>query len=172
MKKEKKTHSFDIRTFYLCFAAFLLLASAGLLSSRVEAQRNARPLPAFTGTTLDGSTLSVGNLIGKRLLLFTFNASSLEAKAAARALSKISEFREEHNFQILGAGRGGAALYELQDRWKFDFQILDDSRMNFASKLGAKGAAAFLVVNSSGKLIHGGDVRTGGLTEELSLIHI
>tara|TARA_Y100000590_G_scaffold192329_2_gene218648 strand:- start:627 stop:2660 length:2034 start_codon:yes stop_codon:yes gene_type:complete len=168
MEKEKKTHSFDIRTFYSCFTAFLLLASVGLLNSRVEAQRNARPLPAFTGTTLDGSTLSVGSLIGKRLLLFTFNASSLEAKAAARALSKISEFREEHNFQILGAGRGGAALYELQDKWKFDFQILEDSRMNFASKLGAKSPAAFLVVNSSGKLIRGGDVHTGGLNEELA----
>lgn len=165
IKEERNTHSLTVRTFSLSFLAFLLLAAIGFLGTKVEAQRDARPLPAFTGTTLDGPTLSVGELIGKRLLLFTFNANSPEARAAARALSVISEFRIEHNFQILGAGRGGPELYRLRDKWGFDFPILNDSKMQFASKLGAKSPAAFLVVNSAGKLVRGGDVRTGGLAE-------
>ena len=55
------------------------------------AARKERPLPLFSGWTLEDKRLSVRDLLGKRLLLFFFNPEVASANSAATGRDRRSD---------------------------------------------------------------------------------
>jgi len=68
--------------------------------------RRGRPLPAFSGWTLDDKPLEISSLIGKRLVVTFFNPEVENAIAVTRALNAIVPLRGKHNFEIIGIATG------------------------------------------------------------------
>jgi hypothetical protein len=65
-----------------------------------------RPLPAFSGWTLDDERLEISSLIGKRLVVTFFNPEVENAVTVTRALNAIAPLRGKHNFEIVGIATG------------------------------------------------------------------
>jgi peroxiredoxin len=118
---------------------------------------NERPLPAFSGWTLDDQRFEVASLLGQRLLLFFFNPEVKEAAVVAQALEPIVALRGKHNFQIAGiaTGSGRARAAEFARSHGFDFPIVDDSNAAIAQKLGLRVPVALLGVDAEGYVTFG-----------------
>ncbi len=119
------------------------------------------PLPAHSGSTLDGAPLSFSSLIGKRFLLFGFNPEVTTAMHAAAALSAIKDERAEHNFEIIGVAAGATAERSKQFLVDHDLEITTlfdgDARINnkLRRQFGLKNAQWLLLVDANGSVING-----------------
>jgi len=111
-----------------------------------------RPLPAFSGVTLDDRTLAVGDLLGKRFVLFLFNPEVDVAAAAARGMAAVSALRGKNNFEILGVATGGrrAASQAFVAEHGLDFPVLDDSASRVAQMLRAPVPVLLASVDGEG----------------------
>ncbi len=130
-----------------------------------KAARKERPLPAFSGFTLDGKKISVSELLGKRLMLFFFNPEVKNAEIVAAAVGRVAAFRGEHNFQIVGISQGSKAstTRAFVAKHGFDFSILDDSNANIARRLGLQVPVAIIGADSEGYVTFGmGQFPSGG----------
>ena len=118
---------------------------------------NERPLPAFSGWTLDDQRFEIGNLLGQRLLLVFFNPEVEEASVVAEALKPIAELRTKNNFQMVGIAEGStrAKAAEFAKRHGFDFPVVDDSNASIAQKLGLRIPVALLGVDAEGYVTFG-----------------
>ena len=117
-----------------------------------HARRTERPLPAFSGYTLDGDRLDVGSLIGKRLVLFFFNPEVDEAKVVARAMGRISKLRGKQNFEIVGIATGSRrdTVDAFARDFGIDYRVIDDSSVSIARRLGMRYPVAMLGVDAEG----------------------
>jgi len=122
-----------------------------------KAARKERPLPAFSGRTLDGKNISVSELLGKRLMIFFFNPEVKNARIVAAAVGHVAAFRGDHNFQILGVSQGSnaATTRDFATEQKFDFPIIDDSNARIARKLGLQVPIAVIGADSEGYVLFG-----------------
>jgi peroxiredoxin len=120
-------------------------------------QRSERPLPAFSGYTLDGKRLEVSSLIGKRLVIFFFNPEVKEAEVVARAMRRISKLRAKQNFQIVGVATGSKreTVDEFARTFEIDYPVIDDSSVAIARKLGMRFPVALLGVDAEGYVMWG-----------------
>lgn len=127
------------------------------------APRRERPLPAFSGNTLEGQPITASDFIGQRLLLFFFDPSKDESAPAGRAIATIATLQGKHNFRILGVATGAstpqARAYATENH--FDFPVLNDAGGSIARRLGLSVPAAMLVVDAEGYVVDG----MGGVAE-------
>ena len=113
-----------------------------------------RPLPAFEGRTLDGRTLSISSLVGKRLVLFFFNPESEGVEPVAEAVVAIAADRNQYNFEVLGVGVGSSTekVRSFASEKGFDFAVMDDSRGRITRKLNLRSPTTLLSIDSEGYL--------------------
>jgi peroxiredoxin/nitrate/TMAO reductase-like tetraheme cytochrome c subunit len=121
--------------------------------------RRERPLPAFEGTTLDGRSLAVGDLLGRRLLVVFFTPGQGDAELLVRAASRLAPERDAHNFQILGVA-GGVDAKALQ-ALSSSFPVVRDPSGSYGARVGVRSGAAALLVDAEGYVVRGSDV--GGI---------
>jgi len=123
----------------------------------VEPKRVERPLPAFSGRTLEGERYSISSAIGKRLLIFFFNPDVSDAGVVAKAVGEISPLRGKHNFEILGVATASSSenARAFIERLKIDYRVIDDSSAQIARQLGLRTPVAMLGVDTDGYVIFG-----------------
>ncbi|HXV35886.1 MAG TPA: multiheme c-type cytochrome [Myxococcota bacterium] len=119
--------------------------------------RNERPLPNFSGQTLDGKPLGVSSLLGKRLLIYFFNPEVPAAPDATRAVVAVSKFRGKHNFEILGVATGSSreTAQAFAQKHAIDFSVLDDSSAAIAQRIGLRQPMTILGVDADGYVTFG-----------------
>ena len=120
-------------------------------------KRLERPLPAFSGWTLDDHRFEVSKLLGRRLLLFFFNPEVRDAELVAHAIAGIAPLAGKNNFQIVGIATGSsrarAAAFAKQTG--LDFPIVDDSSAAIAQQLGLRVPVALLGADAEGYVTFG-----------------
>jgi peroxiredoxin len=139
-------------------------AAASRAKAKAPAKRQDKPLPAFSGFTLEGERLSIASLIGKRLLLFFFNPEVPDAPIIADAVARISSLRGKQNFQIVGIATGSKhqTAVDFAKQHGIDYPVLDDSQAAIANRLGLRQPLALLGVDSEGYVIFGVPAYAGG----------
>jgi peroxiredoxin/nitrate/TMAO reductase-like tetraheme cytochrome c subunit len=126
-------------------------------TKRKKQPRRERPLPNFSGRTLDGERLEVSSMLGKRLVVFFFNPEVKAATAATRALAEISKLRSKHNFDILGVAIGSdrETAVSFAKNNGVDFRVLDDSSAAIEQRMGLRQPMFLLGVDADGYIIFG-----------------
>ena len=121
------------------------------------ARRHEKPLPAFSGVTLDGRRIDVASLIGRRLLLFFFNPEVREAAVVGDAIRRISKLRAKNNFEIMGVAVGASrnAAREFASELAADYPIIDDSDARIARRFGLRQPTSMLGVDAEGYVVFG-----------------
>jgi peroxiredoxin len=121
------------------------------------ARRREKPLPAFSGLTLDGQRVDVASLIGRRLLLFFFNPEVREAAVVGDAVQRISKLRGKNNFEIVGVAVGASrnAAREFARKLGADYPIIDDSDASIARRFGLRQPTSMLGVDAEGYVVFG-----------------
>ena len=119
--------------------------------------RRERPLPNFSGWTLDNERLEISSLLGKRLLLFFFNPEVAEAPPAAEAVGEISKLRGKHNFEIVGIAMGSdrKTVVSFVEKYNIEFRVIDDSSAAIAQRIGIRRPMGILGVDAEGYVIFG-----------------
>src|SRR5262245_54386933 len=109
-------------------------------SADAPPRRQGRPLPAFSGFTLDERRLDVSSLIGKRVLLIFFEPGAQDSEAAVSAAARIADLRAKNNFEIVGVAIGSNRdrAREFAAQLHLPFPILDDSGRRIAQQLGLR----------------------------------
>jgi peroxiredoxin len=123
----------------------------------VKQPRRERPLPNFSGRTLEGERLEVSSMLGKRLVIFFFNPEVKTAIAATRAIGEISKLRGKYNFDILGVAIGSnrETTVSFAKEYGIDFKVLDDSSAAIARRMGLRHPMALIGVDSEGYVLFG-----------------
>jgi peroxiredoxin len=113
---------------------------------------NERPVPAFSGTTLDGENVAMRDLIGSRIVLFFFNPEVPPADHISRAVQSISTESGIANFEVLGIGIGSnsATLAQFVGDNALDFRVIDDSSGTITRTLRLRAANMILGVDADG----------------------
>lgn len=113
---------------------------------------NERPIPAFSGTTLDGKTIEVAGLLGARSVFFFFNPEIPEALPVARAVERIQAEAADHNFKLIGVGIGSdpAKLAAFVAESHVSFPVIDDSTGAITQKLQLRAPLGVLGVDPEG----------------------
>jgi len=145
-------------------AAAEVSGDAAAAKRKAPAKRQEKPLPAFSGFTLEGEQLSIADLIGKRLLLFFFNPEVPDAAIIADSVARISGLRGKQNFQIVGIATGSnhQTAVEFAEEHSIDYPVIDDSRAAVANLLGLRQPLALLGVDNEGYVIFGVPAYAGG----------
>ncbi|MGE4606301.1 MAG: redoxin domain-containing protein, partial [Myxococcota bacterium] len=138
--------------------------NAAKAQKEAKTKRTDKPLPAFSGFTLEGERLSISSLIGKRLLLFFFNPEVPDAAIAADAVARVSNLRGKQNFQIVGIATGSThqTAVAFAKEHGIDYPVLDDSRASIANRIGLRQPLALIGVDSEGYVIFAVSTYTGG----------
>lgn len=111
-----------------------------------------RPIPAFAGTTLDGKTIEVRDLLGARSVFFFFNPELAEATPVARAVERIHALGPDHNFKVVGVGVGSdpAKLAAFVAAAGIRFPVIDDSSGSVTQKIQLRAPMGLLGVDPEG----------------------
>jgi peroxiredoxin len=125
-------------------------------AAKGEARRE-RPLPAFSGWTLENERLDIASLIGRRLLVFFFNPEVRDAEVVTRALGGISGLRASNNFQIVGIATGSDrdTALDFARRLGIDYPVIDDSSARLANQFGLRAPLAVIGVDAEGYVTFG-----------------
>lgn len=121
-------------------------------SEHEHPRRNERPLPAFGGRTLDGQTLQIGDLIGRRLLVFFFNPEAKGVRPVAQAVARVAKESAANNFQVVGVAIGSTRTKarEFASVEGFDFPVIDDSNATITQQLNLRAPMLLLGVDGEG----------------------
>lgn len=111
-----------------------------------------RPIPAFSGVTLDGRTVDVASLLGARSVLLFVNPEIAEAAAVARAVEGIRSLGADHNFTVVGVGIGSSSdkLVRFVAENGVTFPVIDDSSGSITQKLGLRAPLGIIGVDPEG----------------------
>lgn len=133
-------------------ASDVAAAEAQPVSSERAERPRGRPLPAFSGWTLDDRKLDVSELVGKRLLIYFFNPDVHAAKGITGAIQDIAPLRGEHNFEIVGIATGAerADALAFAQAEGLEFPVIDDSSAQLARRFGLREPFAILGVDAEG----------------------
>lgn len=90
---------------------------------------NERPVPAFEGITLAGTKLSMGDLLGARIVLVFFNPEVEPAAEILDAAEALNAQSGAHNFRVVGIGVGSnsSTLSRFVRNHDLKFPVVDDS---------------------------------------------
>ena len=124
----------------------------GARIAKVASRPNERPIPNFSGRTLDGKQISISSLIGKRLLIFFFNPETPSSKQVGLAVKNVAARRGDHNFEVLGVAIGSRASQasSFATELGLDFPIIDDSSGKITRMLNLRAPVTLLGVDSDG----------------------
>src|SRR5258706_15351238 len=64
--------------------------------------RAERPLPAFSGWTLDDQRLDISTRIGKRLVVYFFDPANDQSQPVSDAIVRVAKLGGEYNFDVVG----------------------------------------------------------------------
>ncbi len=119
--------------------------------------RKEKPLPAFSGWTLEGERISVSSFVGKRLLIYFFDPSFGDAATVTEAVARIAPLRGKHNFAILGVARrpNRNQLLEFVNSQGIDFPVIADDSDSIGQRLGLREPLAMLGIDAEGYVISG-----------------
>ena len=126
-------------------------------AKRKKQPRREKPLPNFSGRTLEGERLEVSSMLGKRLVVFFFNPEVKAATVATRAIGEISKLRGKNNFNILGVSIGSnreKTLSFAKDNG-IDFPVIDDSSAAIARRVGLRQPLSLFGVDADGYITFG-----------------
>jgi len=117
--------------------------------------RNERPLPAFSGRTLSGSRVDIGDFLGQRLLIYFFNPDVPPVDAYTNAVKKIEAVAADNNLRVVGVGVGTETkkLRAYREAHGLDFPIIDDTTGAIAGKLGLRSPLLLLGVDAEGFIL-------------------
>jgi peroxiredoxin len=120
-------------------------------------ERKEKPLPAFSGWTLEGERISISSFIGKRLLIYFFDPSIGDAATVTQAVTRIAPLRRKHNFAILGVARRSNRndLKEFINSQGIDFPVIADDSDSIGRRLGLRQPLAMLGIDAEGYVISG-----------------
>jgi peroxiredoxin len=115
-------------------------------------ERKERPLPAFSGWSLDDERIEVSKLLGKRLLLVFFNPEVKIAPDVIRGVIAVSDLRGDHNFRILGVAIGSdrKTAKAFAAEHGIDFPVIDDATGSISNRVGLRTPAAVLGIDAEG----------------------
>jgi peroxiredoxin len=117
--------------------------------------RNERPLPAFSGWTLDDQRLDISTKIGKRLVVYFFDPANETTLPVSDAMARISKLRGAFNFDVVGVAIGSsrpkAKAYASEHG--IDFPVIDDGSRRISERLGLQVPAALLGADAEGYLV-------------------
>ena len=138
-------------------AADAAAAAAPVREKKRKKERKERPLPAFSGWSLDDERIEVSKLLGKRLLLVFFNPEVKVAPDVIRGVTAVSGLRGDHNFRILGVAVGSdrntAKAFAAEHG--IDFPVIDDATGAIANRMGLRSPAAIVGVDADGYVVFG-----------------
>lgn len=119
--------------------------------------RNERPVPAFDGVTLSGTKLSIGDLLGARIVLIFFNPQSDPAAGIIDAAVTIDQQSGAHNFKVVGIGVGSnsAALSQFTNRHAVRFPVIDDSSGSIMRLMRLRTPNAIFGIDAEGYMSFG-----------------
>jgi peroxiredoxin len=135
------------------------------VAARPESQPRGRPLPAFSGWTLDDERLEISSLLGKRLLIYFFNPEVKNAALVSQAVNGIAGLQGDHNFAILGVATGSnkQTAERFVREHGIGYAVLDDSSATIANRMGVRTPIAMLGVDADGFVVFGvGQIDTHG----------
>jgi peroxiredoxin len=119
--------------------------------------RQERPLPGFSGWTLDDQRLDIATRIGKRMVVYFFEPESAGSAPVSDAVTRVAKLRGEYNFDVVGVAVGTsrpkAKTYAAEH--KLDFDVVDDGSRRIAQRFGLRVPAAVLIADSEGYLVWG-----------------
>ncbi len=127
------------------------------VAARPDSLPRGRPLPAFSGWTLDDEHLEISSLLGRRLLIYFFNPEVKDAAIVSDAVNGVAGLRAEHNFTILGVATGS----DKQTAERFvrehgiGYTVLDDSSAAIAGRMGLRAPIAMFGVDAEGFVVFG-----------------
>ncbi len=118
---------------------------------------NERPVPAFEGTTIAGTRLSMSSLLGARVLLFFFNPEADESAPVSAAVNALVPDALDHNIRVVGIGVGSnaATLSRFAKDGGLDFPVIDDSGGKITQLLRLNAAVAAVGVDADGYMTFG-----------------
>ncbi len=129
-------------------------AKSGAKGEPKSAPRNPseRPIPAFSGTTLDGKTIDVRQLLGARSVFYFFNPEVAQAAAVSRAVERVHAEAADHNFRLIGVGVGSdaAKLSAFVASTGLHFPVIDDSSGAITNKIQLRAPLGLLGVDPEG----------------------
>jgi len=113
-----------------------------------------RPVPAFSGTTLDGRTIDVRALLGARSVFFFFNPDVAAAGPVARGVERVAADAAAHNFELIGVGVGSTTpkLADFVAATGLHFPVIDDSNGGITQALQLRGPLGIIGVDAEGYL--------------------
>jgi peroxiredoxin len=129
-------------------------------ASSQEAKKPARtekPLPAFSGWTLDDQRLDISTRLGKRLVVYFFDPANATTAPVSDAVARVAKLRGEHNFDVVGVAMGSTRekMKAYAAGHGLDFPVIDDGSRRIAQRLGLEFPAVLLGVDAEGYLIWG-----------------
>src|SRR5688572_19745449 len=125
---------------------------------KAKAKRDERPLPAFSGWTLDDQRLDIATLIGKRLIVYFFDPmATAESAPVTEAVARVAKLRAEQNFEVVGVAVGSSRpkAKEFTAKHGVDFPVIDDESRRIAQLFGLDSPTALLGVDAEGYLLWG-----------------
>jgi peroxiredoxin len=113
-----------------------------------------RPIPAFEGRTVDGTRLSVRDLLGTRLVLFFFNPETEGTPPVSQAIEAIAAQSGSHNFKVIGIGIGSdsTTVSRFVASQGLTFPVIDDSGGDITNLLRLRAPNVLLGVDAEGYL--------------------
>jgi peroxiredoxin len=132
-------------------------AAAPAATEKKKPARQERPLPAFSGWTLDDQRLDISTRVGKRMVVYFFQPESAEVAPVSDAIARIAKLRGQYNFDVVGVAVGSsrpkAKTYAAEHG--LDFAVIDDGSRRISQRLGLNTPASVLGVDAEGYLIWG-----------------
>src|SRR5438552_1551146 len=99
--------------------------SAAKAAPETKKARAERPLPAFSGWTLDDERLDISTRIGKRLVVYFFDPANTASLPVSDAIARIAKLRRDFNFDVVGVAIGSsrAKVKSYATDHGFDFPV-------------------------------------------------
>jgi peroxiredoxin len=118
---------------------------------------NERPVPAFEGTTIAGTKISMSDLLGSRVVLFFVDPSVKDSAPVAQGVNRLAAISGDHNFRIIGIGIGSDAseLGRFAKEQGLTFPVINDSRGEVKGQLRLQAPIAVLGVDADGYMTFG-----------------
>src|SRR5262245_1359147 len=103
-------------------------AAAAPSQQEKKAPRQERPLPAFSGWTLDDQRLDISTRIGKRMVVYFFDPSAPQSIPVSDALARVAKLGPEYNFDVVGVAVGSSRpkAKDYATEHGLAFPVIDD----------------------------------------------
>jgi peroxiredoxin len=117
--------------------------------------RAEKPLPAFSGWTLDDQRLDISTRIGKRLVVYFFEPANKVSGPVSDAVVRIAKLGGDYNFDFVGVAIGSdrAKAKSHATEHGIAFPVIDDSSRRISQRLGLDVPAALIGVDAEGYVV-------------------